>query len=290
MRDIWRHILSPADHDILRDIDALCNWAKLNKMNFHPDKCKILSINNFNYNLLQELPFYLYPYQLDSTILDYTHEEKDLGILTTSKVCFKAHQNYILSKAITQFNLLRRTCHYVNNTKKRRTLYITLIRSLFNHCSHIWKPVGSAVVPFESLQKRCIKWINREGFKLYLYDNKEYFSKLNDLKILTIDHFFLKNDLLLFFKIIHELVPIRLPDDIIEFNPRTRSRHNSKYLFQLHERLNTTKRTLSNSFFVRTMSEWNRLPLEIRSLTELSSFKFELEEHLLKRCQEIVRL
>ena len=277
---IWRHILSPADHDILqRDIDALCNWAKINKMNFHPDKCKILSINNFNYNLLQELPFYLYPYQLDSTILDYTHEEKDLGILTTSKFCFKAHQNYILSKAITQFNLLRRTCHYVNNTKKRRTLYITLIRSLFNHCSHIWKPVGSAVVPFESLQKRCIKWINREGFKLY--DNKEYFLKLNDLKILTIDHFFL-NDLLLFYKIIHELVPIRLPDDIIECNPRTRSRHNSKYLFQLHERLNTTKRTLSNSFFVRTTSEWNRLPLEIRSATELSSFRFKLEEHLFK--------
>ena len=122
---IWRHILSPADHDILqRDIDALCNWAKINKMNFHPDKCKILSINNFSYNLLQELPFYLYPYQLDSTILDYTHEEKDLGILTTSKFCFKAHQNYILSKAITQFNLLRRTCLYVNNTKKRRTLVV----------------------------------------------------------------------------------------------------------------------------------------------------------------------
>ena len=249
-------------------------------MNFHPDKYKILWINNFNYSLLQELPFYLCPYQLDSTILDYNHEEKDLGILTTSKFCFKAHQNYILSKAITQFNLLRRTCHYVNNTKKRCTLYITLIRSLFNHCSHIWKPVGSALVPLESLQKRCIKWINREGFKLY--ENKEYFSKLNNLKILTIDHFFLKNDLLLFYKIIHKLVPIRLPDDIIECNTRTRSRHNSKYLFQLHEILNTTKRTLSNSFFVRTMSELNRLPLEIRSVTELSSFRFELEEHLFK--------
>ena len=59
---IWRHIRTPADHEILqRDIDALNDWAKLNKMKFHPQKCKILSINNFNQNLLQELPFHYYP-------------------------------------------------------------------------------------------------------------------------------------------------------------------------------------------------------------------------------------
>ena len=74
---IWRHILTPHDHEILqRDIDALNNWAILNKMKFHPEKCKILSINNFNYNLLQELPFYLYPYELNGTVLDYTNEKK----------------------------------------------------------------------------------------------------------------------------------------------------------------------------------------------------------------------
>ena len=63
------HIITPADHEILqRDIDALNDWAKLNKINFHAEKCKILSINNFNQNLLQELPFYFYPYELDSTV------------------------------------------------------------------------------------------------------------------------------------------------------------------------------------------------------------------------------
>ena len=57
---IWRYILAPIDHEILqRDIDSLNAWATLDKMKFHPEKCKILSINNFNYNILQELPFYL---------------------------------------------------------------------------------------------------------------------------------------------------------------------------------------------------------------------------------------
>ena len=62
---IWRRIKSPEDHHILQShINALNEWALLNKMKFHPDKCKILSVNNFNRNLFQVLPFYFYPYQL----------------------------------------------------------------------------------------------------------------------------------------------------------------------------------------------------------------------------------
>ena len=242
---IWRHIFALIDHEILqRDIDALNAWATLKKMKFHPEKCKILSINNFNYSTLQELPFYLYPYELDNTVLDYVNEEKDLGVLVTSKFTYKEHQEYIINKATVQFNLLRRTCHYVHNTKKRRTLYLTLVRSIFNHCSHIWKPVDSAILQFEALQKRCIKWIFKESYMPY--NDREYFSKLQELDILPIDYYFLKVDLLLFYKIIHELVPIKLPVDIIACNLQTRSRHNMQYLFQLHERKSSTKRALTH--------------------------------------------
>ena len=142
-------------------------------MKFHPDKCKILSVNNFHKNSLQELPFYYFPYELDNVILDYTDEEKDLGILTTTKFNFKAHQTFILNKAVTQFNILRRTCHFVNNSKKRRTRYLTSARSLFNHCSEIWCPSGQAVVPFENFQKRCIIWILKETYMPYSESERE---------------------------------------------------------------------------------------------------------------------
>ena len=178
-------------------------------MKFHPDKCKILSINNFYKNIFQELPFYYYPYQLYNTILDYSTEEKDLGILTTSNFSFKLHQTYILNNAITQFNLLRRTCHFINNTCKYRTLYLTLVRSLFNHCSQIWRPVGSTVVPFKNFQKLCIKWALRESF--VCYSETEYLEKLRILKILPLEYYFLENDLIVFHKIIHNLIPVPIP-------------------------------------------------------------------------------
>ena len=37
---------------------------------------------------------------MHNTILDYTPEEKDLGILVTSKFGFKAHQTYILIRQV----------------------------------------------------------------------------------------------------------------------------------------------------------------------------------------------
>ena len=55
--------------------------------------------------------------------MDYFDEEKDLGITITSKFKFSNHRQEILSrhliKAPNQFNLLRRTCHFVKNSQKR---------------------------------------------------------------------------------------------------------------------------------------------------------------------------
>ena len=46
---IWRYINSPADHQILQnDINALYKWSVENKMKFHANKCKLLSINHFH--------------------------------------------------------------------------------------------------------------------------------------------------------------------------------------------------------------------------------------------------
>ena len=278
---IWRRIRTPEDHHILQsNINALNEWALLNKiykMKFHPGKCKILSVNSFYRNLFQELPFYFFPYQLDNTILDYAPEEKDLGILVTSKFSFKGHQTYILNKAVTQFNLLRRTCHFVNNVRKRRTLYISLIRSLFNHCRQVWSPVGSAIDPFEAFQKRCIKWIHKESFTSY--NEGEYVDKLKSTEILPIKYFFLRNDLL-FFKIIHELVQIAMPHEITNFIPRTRSNTSNLYKYQLHENVANTKRRISNSFFVRAMTQWNRLPDDIRVIVSFTCFESALDQHL----------
>ena len=105
-------------------------------------------------------------------------------------------------------------------------------------------------------------------------------DKLKSIEILPMKHHFLKYDLLLFFKIIHELVPITMPHEITKFNPRTRSNINNLYKCQLHENITNAKRFISNSFFVRTMTQWNRLPDDIRVIENFTSFESAVNDHL----------
>ena len=46
---IWRKINSHADQEILqKDINSLHKWSEVNKMNFHPKKCKVLTVTSCN--------------------------------------------------------------------------------------------------------------------------------------------------------------------------------------------------------------------------------------------------
>ena len=57
---IWRRIVYDHDYITLQnDIDCLNNWALKNKMKFHPDKCKVLSITDER--ILHILPFDRFP-------------------------------------------------------------------------------------------------------------------------------------------------------------------------------------------------------------------------------------
>ena len=54
---LWRKIT--CDEDVAKlqnDIDYLNNWAKCNKMNFHPKKCKVVSVHS-KPSPLSVLPF-----------------------------------------------------------------------------------------------------------------------------------------------------------------------------------------------------------------------------------------
>ena len=55
---IWRDINSEADCEILQnDINTLSTWSRNNKMSFHPDKCKALSIYDSRPDFVKVLPF-----------------------------------------------------------------------------------------------------------------------------------------------------------------------------------------------------------------------------------------
>ena len=141
-----------------QDITCLNNWAVSNNMNFHPQKCKVISIAYRSPPLLGILPNIQYFYTLGDNPLDYAETEKDLGVDINTKFSFNEQCERLLSKANQQFGLTKRTCFFVNDVTRKRTLYLTLIRSQFEHCAPIWRPYNETMVKkFETFQKKCVK-------------------------------------------------------------------------------------------------------------------------------------
>ena len=166
---IWREIKSESDCNFLqKDIDALYAWSRNNKMSFHPDKCKVVSIYDFRPEFIKILPFPKLPYMIDSNDIDFSVCEKDLGVLVNERFRWEDHHYKVLNKAHQMLGFTKRTCHFISDTRKRRTLYLSLVRSNFEHASIIWRPTTeTAVNEFEQLQKKSIK-VDTESGKLTL--------------------------------------------------------------------------------------------------------------------------
>ena len=283
---IWRTIYSDQDHALLQnDIAYLNSWATLNKMNFHPQKCKVVSIAHRPPPLLGILPNIQYFYTLGDSPLDYVDSEKDLGVDINSNFNFNDQCERVLSKANQQFGLTKRTCYFVNDIKRKRTLYLTLIRSQFEHCSPIWRPFSTTMLDkLEGLQKRCVKWILSEQYLKY-NSYITYIHKCRQVNLLPLTKRFELNDLILFHKILYNLIHLKLPDYLSFFdgNSRLRSCHldNLSIVNSLQARsLNTN--CLKKSFFYRTHTEWNALPLDIRKIENTSSFKIKVIKYFWK--------
>ena len=256
-------------------------------MRFHPSKCKVLSISLFRPPLIDSLPCIQYFYSLGNNLLDYVSSEKDLGILMNSTLNFNDQANYLYSKSNQKFGMLKRTCHFVSDSNKRRALYLTLVRSLFEHCPMVWRPASKTTVEkLESLQKRAIKWIRKDEGVSYSTDDL-YYIHCKQLNILPIKFRFDFHDLKFFHSIVYNFSCVKLPDYLTLFSGSTRLR--STHLDQLcfvssvQPRGTTatdSRRGFANTFFYRAYLLWNRLPLFLREVEYPGMFKRKLVDYI----------
>ena len=279
----WRVIHNQSDQMKLQeDIGNLYAWSITNKIKFHPNKCKVVTVGL----LTNPLKFL---YSLNGTVLEYSTDEKDLGVNVTKNLKWNSHHKSILIKAGQKLGLMRRTCNFNRNKKFRRLLFLSIIRSQFEHASPVWRPTTiTQMDKFEALQKRCIKWISNEDF--CYYSKSEYFKKQENLDILPMYLKFRMNDIMLFHKMVYNTSVLTFPPYILSasstdpsvtryFSRQTRQFNNSdrlKYKSALTPRIDAFK----YSFFVRTIEYWNALPLTLREIECKDTFREKLKDHL----------
>ena len=146
----------------------------------------------------------------------------------------------------------------------------------------------------ENFQKRCIKWILSEEYYSYgCYE--EYLRKCCQVNILPLAKHFDYNDLTLFFKIIHSLVPLKLPSYLTFFDGKSRLRSCHLDRLSLVSSIIPNSNVVSNSdknsalyksFYYRVHLLWNELPFEIRECNTVPTFQNKLVKFLWKSARE----
>ena len=278
---LWRSIKNEEDiTQLQRDINILYFWSLNNKMKFHPDKCKVVTIKH-RPSPLAMLPYVAYHYHLGENLLSYADSEKDLGVHINKSFTFNEQCEILLTKANQKFGILKRTCHFVTCKNRRRVLYLALVRSQFEHCSPVWRPRSITMInKFESFQKKCIKWILSEEEKSYSHE--VYVSKCKQVNIPPLSFRFNFNDMNLFHKIVYKTIPVNIPDYLTLYSgdSRLRRTHLDNLSFVSNIASTTTSiNNLNKSFFFRTHTLWNSLPFDIRNLMRLTQFKSKLAKH-----------
>ena len=278
---IWRDICSYNDHFILQnDINNLYKWSIENRMTFHPKKCKVLSVT-LQRNVLDNLPFNTFLYNLNNTIVDYVSSQTDLGVNINTRLTWGAHCDATVAKATSNLALLKRTCHFATDQRQKRSFYLSVVRALFEHCSVIWSPqCATHINKFVAVQRRAIKWILGDQFRSYIYSDEEFEQKQRSLNILPIKLKFIYNDLVMFYKIVNGIVPVSLPDYISIIQPEdTRYTRSSALIHNLTDtssyqcNVPINNDIFKNSFFCSAIRIWNSLPETVRQTERISLYK-----------------
>ena len=181
---MWRRIKSELDCEIFqKDIDTLVTWSIKNKMKFHPGKCKVVQICETEPLCTKVLPMAKFYYTINENIIDYTDSERDLGIWVNSKFKWDQQQESVLNKAHQMLGIIKCSCNFIADVNKRQFLYISLVRSQFEHWSIIWRLHNETEISgFEKLQKKAIKWIFNEHIQHY--DDKLYLNRCSQVNLI----------------------------------------------------------------------------------------------------------
>ena len=113
---LYREIKTQQDtHTLQKDLDTLQMWEKINKMEFHPQKCQVMSITN------KRSP-YKHTYQIHNISLQKVNKAKYLGITIDDKLTYKQHISDISSKAHCTMSFIQRSIKKMPSNNKTTNL------------------------------------------------------------------------------------------------------------------------------------------------------------------------
>ena len=254
-------INSKEDSKILqKDLNTLELWETKWLMEFHPQKCQVLSITK-NRRPIQ------HQYTLHGHVLENVKDAKYLGVTISNDFRWSKHIDIIISKASQNLGFLRRNLQISSKDIKSRA-YKAIVRPLLEYSPCIWDPSTSKDIDrIEMIQRRAARFVSNR-----YHNTSSVNDMLKQLQWPTLQERRQHARLTMLYKIVNTQVDT--PGLLSNFTPNSRpSRHNNSKSYHIPD---TAKSYVKDSFIPRTIREWNNLPEDTVTAKSIDSFKHKL--------------
>ena len=253
---IFKEIQKEQDQTKLQeDLDSLQLWESKWQMNFNPSKCTSMSANSGKKDTIPK------DYFLHDQKLEKTKFSKYLGVTISEDMKWTQHTDLIASKGHRAVGFLRRNFSACS-PKAKATTYTTMVRPVLEYASTVWDPsLRKDVQKLEKVQRSASRYV----FNNYDRTPGTVTSLLNRLEWDTLEERREMSRLTMLFKIQNGLVDLNPSDYYSKSDSRTRG---CKF-----NQVRAYNPAHINSFFPRTLSQWNKLPPGITTTETLQTFK-----------------
>ena len=248
------------------DLEKLSRWAAIWLVTFNPSKNESLLISR-KINKPIHPPLYMQNVQIQEV-----SSHKHLGLYFSNDCSWHQHIDYIKQKAWFRIHIMRKL-KFKLDRKSLETIYLTFIRPLLEYGDVIWDNCTQYEKnELDKIQNEAAR-ITTGTTKLVSLDNLYKEVGWQTLHRRRQDH-----KITLFYKMFNQLTPVYL-SSLIPQQVNAISHHNLRNSNDIHTiRSNTS--LYHNSFLPSTLRQWNSLPVEVRQLNTLSSFKTFLKKDL----------
>ena len=234
-------------------------------MNFHPDKCNIMSVSNKK-NPIE------HNYKMENHILKRVDSVSYLGVQINRDMKWNGHVQSVAAKANRTLGFLRRNLGQCPQKVKEQA-YISLVRPTLEYASSAWDPHHQSQIKIlDQIQRRAARFVTN----CHSTDKGCITSTLKNLKWESLEHRRKKQRLNLFHKITYPQIKTapKVPNHYTKQPSRynTRAHHTKRYA---HPSQKTN--VFGNSYYPHTIKDWNKLPEEIIEIEDHEKFKHYLD-------------
>ena len=193
-------------------------------------------------------------YRLGGDFITVSDVEKDLGILIDNKLTFHKQCSTAVTKANKLLGIIRRSFEYIN-ADTMLYLYKSLIRPIIEYGNVIWGP-------HYVIDQQAIEKIQHKATKLIPeLRHDSYQERLSKLSLPSLVYRRQRGDLISLYQLINQHFNI----DINDF-------------FRYQKYKPHAKRFCCVNFFtLRTINNWNSLPVNVVESATVNSFKNSLD-------------